>query len=78
MDQEQAIVISGPAGMEHYAIAQCIARLKIEANTGMVFRQSTLKIVQQRYGIKARTKAKALDEMLEFYKQKYGRPYGNG
>jgi hypothetical protein len=56
-----------------------IAGLKLEIKTGMkAFRSgSTLKACQQIYGVKAKTKQKALDEMLVLYKSIYGWEYGS-
>lgn len=59
-------------------LAQCIGALRIEVNTGMRHsRGSVLKLVQQRYGVKAKTKAKALEELKELYKKETGREYGS-
>lgn len=71
------VVIDKHDALQHFAIAQIIGRLKIETGTGLKFKQSTLKIVQQVYGIKARTKQEALDGMLELYRTTYGRNYGS-
>lgn len=74
----QGFMITTPAGIEHFMMASAIARLKIEVNTGMSHsRGSTLAAVQQMYGVKARTKAKGLEQMLALYKEKYGREYGS-
>ena len=71
-------VIDTPEAIEHFQFARCIAALKIEVRTGMTLsRGSMLAHVQRTYGIKARTKAKALDEMLVLYRQCYGREYGS-
>lgn len=59
-------------------MAQCIAALNIEVNTGMRHsRGSILKLVQQRYGVTKRTKAGALEELKEIYAAKTGREYGS-
>lgn len=61
-----------------YQMAQCISSLSIETRTGMRHSQgSILKLVQQRYGIKARTKRGALEELLALYKETYGKEYGS-
>lgn len=62
----------------HFHMCQCIGALSIEVNTGMRHsRGSILKLVQQRYGVKAKTKAKALDELKAQYKEHFGRDYGS-
>lgn len=75
-DEQRTLVIDTPAAMAHFAMCQVISRLKIETSTGMKFRQSTLKHAQEYYGVKARTKVKALEEMLDLYEATYGRRYG--
>ena len=46
-------------------LAQVIAALRIEVRTGMkMSRGSVLKLVQQVYGVRSRTKAGALEELL--------------
>jgi len=58
-------------------MAQCIGALSIEVNTGMGHsRGSVLKLVQTRYNVKARTKAKALEELKAVYKETTGWEYG--
>lgn len=60
-----------------FNMGQCIGSLGIEINTGMRHSQgSVLKLVQTRYGIKAKTKKKALDELKALYKETYGTEYG--
>lgn len=71
-------IIDTPEGIEHFQFARCIAALKIEVRTGMVLsRGSMLAHVQRTYGVTARTKAKALDQMLALYRETYGREYGS-
>jgi len=72
------IVIDTPDGIAHFQMARLIAALRIEVRTGMKMSRgiSVLQVVQQQYGVKARTKVKALDEMLALYSATYGREYG--
>lgn len=78
MDSQAPLVITTPAGIEHWMMASAIARLKIEVNTGLSSSTgSTLKAVKTLYGVTARTKAKGLEQMLALYKEKYGRDYGS-
>lgn len=59
-------------------MASAIAMLQIEVRTGLRHsRGSVLKVCQREYGIKARTKAKALAEMLDLYEDAFGRAYGS-
>lgn len=60
-----------------FNMMQCIGSLSIEVNTGMKHsRGSILKLVQQRYGVKSKTKKGALAEMKQQYKDLTGRDYG--
>lgn len=71
------IIIDTPDGIEHFQMARTIAMLKLEVRTGMkCSRGSVLAYVKQQYGVKARTKAAALDEMCKLYKTRYGWEYG--
>lgn len=72
---QTATIIDTPEGMAHFAMCQCIGRLRIEVSTGMKFRQSTLAAVQHAYGIKGRTKRAALKELQALYAETYGREY---
>ena len=77
-DEHDTFVTDTPDGISHFQFARCIAALKIEVSTGMsMSRGSILKLVQTNYGITGRTKAKALEQMLEIYEQKFGREYGS-
>lgn len=72
------IVVDQPGMHPAIHIAQCIGMLRIEVRTGMKHSKgSVLRLVQDRYGVKGRTKAAALDEMLALYEQVTGRPYGS-
>jgi hypothetical protein len=65
--------------IDHFRMCQVIGSLSIEVNTGMRHSQgSILKLAQQRYGIKAKNKKKALEEMRVLYAETYGREYGAG
>lgn len=71
------IVIDTEDGIEHYRMCAIIGALRIEINTGMkVSRSSLIKSANHFYGIKAGTKQKCLEKMLELYKNTYGRDYG--
>lgn len=71
------VTIATPDAMEHFRMANAIARLRLETRTGMsASRGSTLQFVRQHYGIEARTKAKALRLMEALYLETYGREYG--
>lgn len=71
-------VVESDDAMAHFHMCTVIASLSIEVNTGMIHsRGSVLKAAQRQYGVKARTKAKALEEMKAQYKEKYGREYGS-
>ena len=60
-----------------FHMAQCIGALSIEVSTGMRHSQgSLLKLVRREYGIQARTKVKALDELHDLYEAIYGTRYG--
>lgn len=70
-------VIDNPASHSMLHFAQCISMLRIEVRTGMKHsRGSVLALVRERYGIKSRTKAGALAEMLSIYEEVTGHPYG--
>lgn len=73
------IVIDTPEGISHFQMARCIAGLKIEVNTGMKMSRgvSMLRVVQDQFSIQAKTKKKALEEMLALYEKTYGRKYGS-
>lgn len=71
------IIIDTPEGMAHFAMAQCISRLRLETATSLKFRQSTLAAVQRAYGITSRTKKGALKELEALYEQTYGRVYAS-
>lgn len=59
-------------------MAQCIGAPRIEVNTGMKHSKgSVLKMVQQVYGVRSRTKSGALREMRALYKERTGREYGS-
>ena len=58
-----AIVAEGP-GVELWQMLAAQKALQVEVDTGLRHsRGSVLKFVQQKYGIKARTKRKAIEEM---------------
>lgn len=64
--------------INHFHLAQCIGSLRIEVNTGMRHSQgSVLKLTQQLYGVKSRTKKGALQELEDLYEATFGRRYGD-
>jgi hypothetical protein len=66
---EQSIIIDTPAGMEVFKLLQCIGRLRIEVNTGLAFRQSTLQAAKRYYGLTCSTKRKALELLEDLHAQ---------
>ena len=59
-----AAVIDTPEGIRRFHMMQVMYALRIEVRTGMkMSRGSVLKVAQQVYGCKSRTKAGALAEM---------------
>lgn len=69
----EPVVIEGRESMIRLNILQCIAALSIEVNTGMRHSGgSVLRLTQERYGVKSRTKAKALQELRGIYHDRYG------
>lgn len=78
MSQDTGVTIDTPEGMEHFRMAQAIARLRLETKTGMSSsRGSTLQFVRREYGVIAGTKKKALAIMEAKYEAKYGFAYGS-
>lgn len=74
---EGPVVISSPAGIEHFQMCQVIGALSIEVKTGLSHsRGSVLNLARERYGVKSRTKKGALAELHVQYKEKYGWEYG--
>lgn len=75
--ETERIIIEGADAIKHFHHATCISALKIEVLTGLrSSRGSVLKIVQEDFGITARTKKTALEQLLELYKQTYNKEYG--
>jgi len=70
------VLIDTPEGIAHHQLCTCIARLRIEVNTGLSSRVSTLKAVKAIYGCPKQTKKGALAWLEAFYEKTYGRPYG--
>lgn len=61
-----------------FNLMQCIGSLRIEVNTGLRHSQgSVLKLVQERYGVTARTKKGALVQLEDLYEEHTGRRYGS-
>jgi hypothetical protein len=72
----ESIVIDTPEGIAHYQMASCIARLRLEVESGMGFRVSTLKAVKALYGCPKQTKKGALEWLEALYEKTYGFAYG--
>lgn len=73
---DKPTIIDTPEGIAWFAFLQVLHALRIEVRTGMKFsRGSVLKLAQQRYGVTARTKAGAYDQMCALYEQATGEPY---
>jgi len=65
-----SIVIDNPG--EQFHLLQCYYALKLEADTGMRHsRGSVLKMVQERYGVKSRTKRGACVEIAKILHERY-------
>jgi len=61
-------VLNTPEQIRAYAIQSLIAALRIEVNTGMkMTRGSLLKSARRQYGINARTKVGAINELKAIY-----------
>lgn len=60
-----AIVIDTPSGIDHVQNLAMTGRLKIEIETGLKFRLSTLAAVNRKFGTNFRTKRRALTFMEE-------------
>jgi hypothetical protein len=71
-------ILTTPEQMAVFHLMQCIGALRIEVNTGMrMSRGSVLKTAQNVYGVRSRTKAGALAELLALYEEVTGREYGS-
>jgi len=75
---DDVVVIDTEEGIFHYRLCATISALKIEVNTGMKMSRgvNVLKFAKETYGITARTKTKALDQLLDYYLRRYGHSYG--
>ena len=72
----ETIIIDTPEGIEHWRVASAISMLALEVKTGLGHsRGSILVACQRNWGCPKRTKKGALEWMLAYYEQKYGRPY---
>lgn len=63
-DTDSGFVIDTPDGLAYFALLQCIHRLKLETETGLGFRTSTLAAANRAYGLKIRTKKEMLATLL--------------
>jgi hypothetical protein len=71
-------ILTTPEQMAVFHLMQCIGALRIEVRTGMRHsRGSVLKTAQNVYGVRSRTKAGALAELLALYEEVTGREYGS-
>lgn len=61
-------VIDTPEGIELFRLCSMRGRLKLEINSGLKFRVSTLKVVNRHLGSKCRTKKQALEVVEEHIK----------
>lgn len=69
--------LEGKADMEFFALAQMIARLRLETKTGLTFKVSTMKVAHYRYNLNCPKSKKATLKALEdLYEERYGRRYG--
>lgn len=77
MKSDDSIAITTAEGIEHFQMCSVIGRLSLMTK-GLTFKgPSTIQFVQKQYGVTARTAAKAHEQMLAKYKEKYGRSYGS-
>lgn len=77
MTTNEPIIIEGEDAMEHFKLAQCISRLRLEVATGMHFRQPTLAAVKRYYGYTGGRKKGALAFLEQLYLDRYGWEYGS-
>lgn len=70
---EGAVVITGEA-IPAYGLMVLIQAYALEINTGMKSSHGSLSWVAQRYGVTARSKKKALRELLAVWENTYGEP----
>jgi len=70
------VVIDTPEQIERFRVACIIMALRTEVRTGMKMSRVSALHAAQTYGIPARTKKAALEQMLAFYEEKYGEPFG--
>jgi len=69
-------VIDTPAGIERFRVISLIQALRLETRGMKMSRGvSVLKIAQSDYGVTARTKAGALEQMISYYEDTYGEEY---
>jgi hypothetical protein len=59
------VIIDTPEGLAFFQLLQFEGRLKIETQTGLTFRQPTLKIYNQVFGTKFTRKKAALADVQE-------------
>lgn len=73
---DKTIIIDTPDGIEHWRVASAISMLALEVRTGMkAARYSLIVACERNWGCPKKTKKGALEWMLAYYEQKYGRPY---
>jgi hypothetical protein len=70
-------ILTTPDQIAFFHLAQTIGALRIEVKTGMkMSRGSVLKMAQNVYGVRSRTKDGALEELMALYQEVTGRQYG--
>ena len=70
------IVLDTPEQMQMFHFMQVLYALRVEVNTGLkMSRGSVLKLAQERYGVTARTKKGALEQMAQMYEEATGRVF---
>jgi hypothetical protein len=71
------IDMTDPQARRYVLLCQLIGRLRIEINTGMSSRVSSLKVAQEQFDIKSRTKKGALADLIDIRNREYPQVGGN-
>jgi len=69
-------VIDTPAQIARFRMATIIIALRTEVRTGMAMSRVSALHAARSYGIPARTKKAALEQMVALYEKEYGEPFG--
>ncbi len=65
-------------GFRQLEMAQAIAMLRIEVNTGMRHsRGSVMKLAKKKFGVEGHTKKSVLSNLEDLYAREVGRRYGS-